>query len=385
MTVEVQSAFKCTENGWAPYSSNEVYSKSVDVECTAKNEGEVNVVWEGNAKYGGYTYSRCEKGLWVRGDIRLTCDTAGVQVGDLCRKTGKTNLFFAAGGLSPSERVFAYAGDGVWMEVQDYFEMTKKCTAENEGDKEKFVVGKGADVITSYYACSNGEWTKIYEKDYHCTTEKTVVGDTCSFESENGMQYYLFMHSDLQDIDLWEESKVDPELGYCPIRNYGFYHKKDGKYYYCTYGEWLQTDLVPRQYTDSRKEGLTDEEFDVLDLPKDAKVGDRVGGLLEECWYNDELGVGGASLCPDIGEWKFAGYSYCMPRNYYRYRGNGFWTAETGVDLHNDPRPSLAVPCTAEREGVLTVFPPAPHDPGEVYRCTSGEYIREEYIFGRTE
>ena len=31
------------------------------------------------------------------------------------------------------------------------------------------------------------------------------------------------------------------------------------------------------------------------------------------------------------------------------------------------------------------MFPPAPHDPGEVYRCTSGEYVLEEYIFGRTE
>ena len=376
------SAFKCTENGWAPYSSNEVYSKSVDVECTAKNEGEVNVVWEGNAKYGGYTYSRCEKGLWVGGDIRLTCDTAGVQVGDLCHKTGTMNIFRASMPNSgPPEYVFVYAGDGVWMEVQDYFEMTKKCTAENEGDKEKFVVGKGADVITSYYACSNGEWTKIYKKDYHCTTEKTVVGDTCSFESENGMQYYLFMHSDLQDIDLWEESKVDPELGYCPMHYYSPFHedwiyrKKGDKYYLCMYGEWLQKSLIPRQYTDSRKEGLTDEEFDMLDLPKDAKVGDRVGGLLESCWYNDELSIGG----------NYVKYSYCMPRNYYRYRGNGFWTAETGVDLHNDPRPSLAVPCTAEREGVLTVFPPAPHDPGEVYRCTSGEYVLEEYIFGRTE
>ena len=55
--------------------------------------------------------------------------------------------------------------------------------------------------------------------------------------------------------------------------------------------------------------------------------------LLEECRYNDELGVGGASLCPDIGEWKFAGYNYCMPQNYYRYRQNGSWTVETEEDL----------------------------------------------------
>ena len=378
------SAFKCTENGWAPYSSNEVYSKSVDVECTAENEGEVKVVWVGNPKYGYDTYNRCESGLWVRGNIGLTCDTTGVQVGDLCRKTGTINIFQAGMNATLPKYVFVYAGNGAWMDVKGYFEMTKKCTAENEGDKEKFVVGKGADVITSYYACSNGEWTEIYEKDYHCATEKAVVGDTCSFESENGMQHYLFMHSESDDKNFWAESNVNPELGYCPIRNYGFYHKKDGKYYYCTYGEWLQTDLVPRQYTDSRKEGLTDEEFDVLDLPKDAKVGDRVGGLLESCWYNDELGVGGASLCPDIGEWKFAGYSYCMPQNYYRYRKNGSWTLETQEDLDYDPQFHGEL-CTAEREGDVTVFPPTPRDPGSIFKCTSGCDILEGYIFGRTE
>ena len=57
------SAFKCTENGWAPYSNNEVYSKSVEEACTAENEGEVKVVWEGNPKYGYDTYNRCESGL----------------------------------------------------------------------------------------------------------------------------------------------------------------------------------------------------------------------------------------------------------------------------------------------------------------------------------
>ena len=113
-----ESAFKCTENGWAPYSNNEVYSKSVDVECTAKNEGEVNVVWEGNAKYGGYTYSRCEKGLWVRGGISLTCDTAGVAVGDTCVKQNSINIFQA--GMNPTGEIvsFVYQGDGVWTKIE---------------------------------------------------------------------------------------------------------------------------------------------------------------------------------------------------------------------------------------------------------------------------
>ena len=301
----------------SPDIDDDVYAE----DCNAENGGRVLPLWRGNAKYGGMSYYKCQKDSWVEGDIRLTCDTTGVAVGDLCHKTGTMGIFRASMPNSgPSEYVFVYAGDGVWKEVQGYFEMTKKCTAENQGEKEKFVVGKESDVITSYYACSNGKWTEISEKDYHCATEKAVVGDTCSFESENGMLHYLFMHSDHQNLNFWVESKVDSELGFCPIYYFSYshedwiYRKKGDKYYLCKSGEWLQKDLVPRQYTDSRKEGLTDEEFDMLDLPKDAKVGDRVGGLLESCWYDDES-------------------SYCKPQNYYRYRGNGSWTVETEENL----------------------------------------------------
>jgi hypothetical protein len=34
---------------------------------------------------------------------------------------------------------------------------------------------------------------------------------------------------------------------------------------------------------------LTDEEYDILDLPKDASVGDRASGLLEICYNHPDI------------------------------------------------------------------------------------------------
>ena len=94
----------------SPIIGNGVYAE----DCNAENEGRVLSLWAGNAKYGGMSYYRCQKDSWVKGDISLTCDTAGVAVGDTCRKTGMTGSFRASMPYPPSGYVFAYAGDGVW-------------------------------------------------------------------------------------------------------------------------------------------------------------------------------------------------------------------------------------------------------------------------------
>ena len=92
--------------------------------------------------------------------------------------------------------------------------------------------------------------------------------------------------------------------------------------------------MVPQQFTDPRKEGLSDEEYDVLDLPKNASVGDRAEGLLENCHngvtlmlHNGMYGYGTAKTS-----------AYCVAENHYRYRSNGTWTLETDEDLQNDSR-----------------------------------------------
>ena len=58
--------------------------------------------------------------FWVKdeGDIRLTCDTAGVAVGDTCVKQNSINIFQA--GMNPTGEIvsFVYQGDGVWTKIE---------------------------------------------------------------------------------------------------------------------------------------------------------------------------------------------------------------------------------------------------------------------------
>ena len=128
-------------------------------------------------------------------------------------------------------------------------------------------------------------------------------------------------------------------------------------------------------------------------MPKEAEVGDRVGGLLEYCFVDVELDLGG----PD--EWRYETYDFCMPQNYYRYRDNGTWTLETEDDL----KMNNAIPCTAGTEGVEYTLLPRPREPGRIFKRTRvhcdpitdpNSIIKEqcycaddlvEYIFGRYE
>ena len=123
--------YKCEDNKWSYVDEKDIPSDaevlSIFTErekaiwrlkkCTAANDGAVQSEWEGNPKYGGTHYYRCESGSWVEGDISLTCDTAGVQVGDTCVKHGSSNIFQAGMNPSAPEYVFVYAGNGAWEQV----------------------------------------------------------------------------------------------------------------------------------------------------------------------------------------------------------------------------------------------------------------------------
>lgn len=385
------SAFKCTENGWAPYSNNEVYSKSVEDECTAENEGEVKVVWVGNPKYGYDTYNRCESGLWVRGNISLTCDTTGVQVGDLCRKTGTINIFQAGMNATLPEYVFVYAGNGIWEDFDGLAKMTKQCTAENEDDMEKIVYGRGDNTLTVFYKCTGGAWTGIDEPAFYNCADSISTGGTCSFEVDGKMVYYKYNDEEFwvngKMVDSgWVKASYDPELGFCPMyyslsSSYNLPKLLDSGYYYCWAGQWEKVNLVPKQYTDPRKEGLTDEEYDVLDLPKDAKVGDRAGGLLEKCEYNQDLYT--------VNGWEV--YDYCISQNYYRYHEDGSWAIETTDEFFDDIN-SSSFECNAETEGQQRIRMPDEDQPGVVLQCVAVdngtieyEEVIVEYIFNQYE
>ena len=394
-------------------------------------------------------YYKCKRGVWYEVDASVNCNTDGVKVGDICKvKVGTSSWMNSGDGVwmyyvyegngawkeadardrcnarektvgticeipvySASRAYLIYTADGVWEDFLTLmmstegmkwkygpgFQMPKECTAENEGAKEKFVFGAEPDAVTLYSKCSNGEWNHINDLEYYCTTGDVSDGDTCSFKPDkNAIERSSWFISESVEPNVytyyyysgnWLQSNVDPEFGYCPSKDYEpfLYKKRGDEYYTCMYGEWKPAHLVPRQYTDPRKEGLTDEEYDVLDLPSEASVGDRVGGLLENC-FNDEPSA------------SYYGTYFCLSQNYYLYGEDSTWTLETEEYEKYPPKPE----CTPESEGAEWRSKSDSYEPGSIFKRKKvtlheenrGGYIstyyecedeRVGYDFGRTE
>ena len=349
------------------------------LECNADSEGLVHVRVTGNPKYGqGYDFYRCEQGKWVERPAWVECDTAGVTEGELCRVQTRSPGMM---GNTGTYNCYKYAGNGTWNDVDCPTMPEKECNEENIGDKEKIAFTND----TLFYMCSEGsKWAELSEGEYNCSTGNESVGDTCSFERDGEKKY--FRYDSIPEADSrWVEAAFDPELGFCTENDANYwarvYAKKGDEYYYCSGTAWVATNLVPRQETDPRKDGLTDEEYDVLDLPKDAKVGDRASGLLEYCEHNKTLGFD----YPNV-------YDYCFSPNHYRYRGDGKWSRETIEDIHADDIDLDSLPCGGstwccmETEGMKQRANGYYFDEPEViYQCISGETVLVERLWNRYE
>ena len=347
-------------------------------ECNADSEGLVHVRVTGNPKYGQrYVFYRCEQGKWAERSAWVECDTAGVTEGAVCQvRVGEPGYY---SGFSGNYAYYEYVGNGVWKDFVSLGTVDKTCTAENDGDVEKITYGNETGSYTEYYKCKGLEWVLSDVLAYNCP-DTASVGDTCSFELDGEKKYYVF-ETDYGD---WVKATYDSAYGYCStVFTFRKYQEVDGEYYYCEEGRWSHPNLIPHQYTDPRKDSLTDEEFDVLDLPKDAKVGDRVGGLLETCYYDVMLDYDGI-------EQK---YDFCVPAHYYRYREDGSWTEETHDELYGDDVNLDSLPCggstwcCAETEGMKYRSHEEYYEdePQRIYQCVSGEIEFVEYVWSRYE
>lgn len=340
--------------------------------CDAHNEGAVDSLWNGGAKYGfAISYYKCEKGNWYEAEPVAACDTAGVSVGSLCNVHISEGGFYCCG--DRWGKCYEYAGNGKWNESDCLKAPAKECNAENEWDTGKITYSNG---YTEYYQCLRNVWELVDEVVYNCTTSKTVEGDTCSFESQGEKQYYLF------EDGYWHESNFDPKLGACPIREDVYYRQRfkesDGAFYYCDEGKWKPTKLIPQQYTDPRKKGLTDEEYDVLDLPKEASVNDRAAGLLEDCWDKDVLLAQKLEHNDDIG----FQYSYCLPQNYYRYREDGTWTLETtDEEIADELLHNTVCSKSEDPQSVRDTIPAHRYRLSRVVGCKGNSNVRISFIY----
>jgi len=391
--------YKCQNNEWTFVPAEDIPATAMVVsdydrlaesvsarmlffkKCNAENEGLIESLatnTTGNPKGGtGYDYYRCEQGNWVERPAWVKCDTAGVTEGALCRlQTYFRGIQFG----EDTWKCYKYAGNGSWNDADCPTEPEKECNEENKDAKEKLAFTND----TLFYKCSGTKWIEIDLADYNCSTGNESVGDTCSFERDGQKKY--FRYDSIPEADSrWVEAAFDPELGFCTENDGNYwrrrYAKKGEEYYYCDVNSWLPTKFVPRQYTDSRKEGLTDEEYDMLDLPKDAKVGDRASGLLEYCEHNKTLGFD----YPNV-------YDYCFSPNHYRYRGDGKWSRETIEDIHADDIDLDSLPCggstwcCTETEGMKQRANGYYFDEPEViYQCISGETVLVERLWNRYE
>lgn len=382
-------------------SSDEDLLELPSILCTAENEGQIDSITKRTGMYGSYDeFFRCEQGSWVKRDPWVRCDSKDVQEGDACLYT------HSGGSAMPYTDVYVYMGDGVW----DLYD------GENSLAIGKFTVRTGDERKTVFYkrAYMVG-WLEIDEVQYSCFS-KFAKQDTCVLETDEGKNYYQKAYARTTFTVVWSKIDFDPELGFCSFFDYQKYGEKKGKLYYCSQQlktllneseqlnpKWVETELLPRQYTDSRKEGLTDEAYDVLDLPKDASVGDRVGGLMEVCFYRQKLDDFGLDSVLD----------FCIPQNYYRYgedgswkldahyrNEDGSWILQTEEEIAEEEKNSS---CTPEREGTeIVVLPRVQIKPivadcpacdyteserfallGAVYQCVDGNKVLKEFAFER--
>lgn len=350
-------------------SSSAVRELSPDEWDTAcDEEGALGMTQDGNFKYGyGYRYYRCEEGIWTKRSAWILCDTVGVFKGEVCR----LQTHFAGFQYGKDFwTCYKYAGEGAWEETDCPTSPDKECNAENEGAKEMLPL----IIDALFFRCSGGSWRKLDVVEYHCSTGNEVVGDTCSIEMSGEKTYYRF-------DGFWTEGTFEPGLGVCTLRDDARsnlrYAKKGEEYYYCAHKAWHPASLVPQQYTDPRKEGLSNGEYDKLDLPKEASVGEGAPGLLEYCNH----GVYLQHLDDGL-------YDYCVPINFYRYRGDGVWTLELSDDKiqYSHKVDSLCEQegtwCCAATEGMETAAWSSGR-PGELLRCVSGEIQFVEYYYTR--
>ena len=199
--------YKCEDNKWSyvdekdippdtemPFASLENYKAIWKLnKCTAENEGAVQSEWDGNPKYGAMCYYRCEGGSWVQGDITLTCDTAGVQVGDTCVTHPSINIFQAGMNPDVGELVFVYKGDGVWertdqaqidslMERQNRLDAAiKEYCGEPDPEKlseccypvpEEFAADYPDDVVSVLYEYIYNHWGfREYFRNSNCVRD----------------------------------------------------------------------------------------------------------------------------------------------------------------------------------------------------------------------
>lgn len=164
--------FKCEDGEWLPAADKEVpldsdvffVSSWKDDVCDADHENVIDSVWNADGPGGipVYFYRRCEDGEWIYKNRSVTCDTAGVSVGDTCRRAEYVNVASRRYGNSADaqtrywDRIYSYVGNGKWEEFSCNTSLPEECTATDGNlSYEKISKDNGSYTYTIYCKCLN--------------------------------------------------------------------------------------------------------------------------------------------------------------------------------------------------------------------------------------
>ena len=164
--------YLCENGTWVLDSQGPVEWKDPSLpgaKCTSENDGSVEIGQWGNPKYGySYTYYKCEQGSWKEVEPWVACDTAGVTVGDTCKKVSDETGFFSYGhGGEIVEVVFIYAGNGVWeyanpsLDPKDTCSFPdRECAYSNEFEIDSSLTSLKSS-RTCYALCHDKAWQTL--------------------------------------------------------------------------------------------------------------------------------------------------------------------------------------------------------------------------------
>lgn len=159
--------FKCEDGEWRPadkiiMSFDDVFyvSSEKDGVCDTDHEGVVDSVHTASEFYSSsiFYYRRCEDGEWNFKNHSVTCDTAGVSVGDTCRRTEEVDLIVQDDySWETTKRfrnmIYTYAGDGKWEEFSCNTALPEECSPTTDLSYEKISKDNGSYTYSIYCKC----------------------------------------------------------------------------------------------------------------------------------------------------------------------------------------------------------------------------------------
>lgn len=205
--------FKCEGGDWLPVADKEVpldsdvffVSSWKDDVCDADHESVIDSVWNPNPSISTplYFYRRCEKGEWIYKDRSVTCNTAGVAVGDTCRRAEIVDFAKRIYGNKVEsqkqlrDKIYSYAGNGKWEKFDCNSALPETCSPTN-------------DDLTYEKISKESE---SYSYSIYCKCMDVVVGSESGYTNVGGKTY---TYSNPVHVNKWHDVS---ESIYVPIED----------------------------------------------------------------------------------------------------------------------------------------------------------------------